>query len=160
NFHVESALCVHGNLNAPAPLPIWPQRAGQFLSLQRMKTMSKLRFHKLAAIAVLIGFGAWVGTGEFSSVGSASPDSQATENQPKAEQAKADDVAPARVVKVVKPPRDEHARAIRISGLTEADKRAVLATRVAGIIDKLPVKQGDHVKTGDLILMLAAEEKI
>jgi multidrug efflux system membrane fusion protein len=125
-----------------------------------MKTMSKLRFHKLAAIAVLIGFGAWVGTGEFSSVGSASPDSQATENQPKAEQAKADDVAPARVVKVVKPPRDEHARAIRISGLTEADKRAVLATRVAGIIDKLPVKQGDHVKTGDLILMLAAEEKI
>ncbi|TIO14596.1 MAG: efflux RND transporter periplasmic adaptor subunit, partial [Mesorhizobium sp.] len=51
-------------------------------------------------------------------------------------------------------------RAIRISGLTEADKRAVLAVRVAGVIDKLPVKQGDHVKTGDLVLMLAAEEKL
>ncbi|WP_292230061.1 efflux RND transporter periplasmic adaptor subunit, partial [Mesorhizobium sp.] len=47
-----------------------------------------------------------------------------------------------------------------ISGLTEADKRAVLATRVAGVIEKLPVKQGDHVKTGDLVLMFAAEEKI
>ena len=45
------------------------------------------------------------------------------------------------------PPRVQHARAIRISGLTEADKRAVLATRVTGIIDKLPVKQGQHVKT-------------
>ncbi|TIU75508.1 MAG: biotin/lipoyl-binding protein, partial [Mesorhizobium sp.] len=56
--------------------------------------------------------------------------------------------------------RKTFARAIRISGLTEADKRAVLAVRVAGVIDKLPVKQGDHVKTGDLVLMLAAEEKL
>ncbi|RWX62329.1 efflux RND transporter periplasmic adaptor subunit, partial [Mesorhizobium sp. M4B.F.Ca.ET.089.01.1.1] len=61
---------------------------------------------------------------------------------------------------VVTPPRKTYARAIRISGLTEADKRAVLATRVAGVIDKLPVKQGQRVKTGDLVLMLAAEEKI
>jgi multidrug efflux system membrane fusion protein len=61
---------------------------------------------------------------------------------------------------VVTPPRKPYARAIRISGLTEADKRAVLATRVGGIIDKLPVRQGDRVKAGDLILMLAAEEKV
>ncbi|TIS72217.1 MAG: biotin/lipoyl-binding protein, partial [Mesorhizobium sp.] len=65
-----------------------------------------------------------------------------------------------RTVAVVTPPRKTFARAIRISGLTEADKRAVLAVRVAGVIDKLPVKQGDHVKTGDLVLMLAAEEKL
>ena len=32
--------------------------------------MPKIRFHKLAAIVVLIGFAAWMGTGEFSSVGS------------------------------------------------------------------------------------------
>ncbi|MGN6145175.1 MAG: efflux RND transporter periplasmic adaptor subunit [Mesorhizobium sp.] len=122
--------------------------------------MSKFRFHKLAAIVVLIGFAAWVATGTFSSVGSAAGgDEKAAEGSQKAEQPKAEE-APARIVQVVKPPRDEHARAIRISGLTEADKRAVLATRVGGIIDKLPVRQGDHVKTGDLILMLAAEEKI
>jgi multidrug efflux system membrane fusion protein len=53
-----------------------------------------------------------------------------------------------------------HARAIRISGMTEADKRAVLATRVGGVIAELPVKQGQRVKVGDLILMLDAEEKI
>ncbi|MGN6304110.1 MAG: efflux RND transporter periplasmic adaptor subunit [Mesorhizobium sp.] len=123
--------------------------------------MSKFRFHKLAAIVVLIGFAAWVATGTFSSVGSAAggDEQKAAEGSQKKEQPKAEE-APARIVKVVKPPRDEHARAIRISGLTEADKRAVLATRVGGIIDKLPVKQGDRVKTGDLILMLAAEEKV
>jgi multidrug efflux system membrane fusion protein len=131
--------------------------------------MPKIRFHKLAAIVVLIGFAAWVATGELSSVGSASGD-----NKPKAAQveqpaagdtgkpkpAEAERPKAARTVAVVTPPRRTYARAIRVSGLTEADKRAVLATRVAGIIDQLPVKQGQHVKTGDLLLMLATEEKL
>jgi multidrug efflux system membrane fusion protein len=121
--------------------------------------MPRFRFHKLAAIVVLIGFAAWVATGEFSAVGSASGADKAktgqTPGQPKAE-AK----APARIVKVVVPPRSEHARAIRIAGLTEADKRAVLATRVAGVIAELPVKQGQRVKAGELILMLDAEDKV
>ncbi len=117
--------------------------------------MSKFKFHKLAAIAVLIVFAGWVATGAFSSVGSES----ATEKPAAAEPPKAAE-APARTVKVVVPPREAHARAIRISGLTEADKRAVLATRVGGVIAELPVRQGDHVKTGDLVLMLDAEEKV
>ncbi|MBA1141119.1 efflux RND transporter periplasmic adaptor subunit [Mesorhizobium neociceri] len=134
--------------------------------------MPKIRFHKLAAIVVLIGFAAWMGTGAFSSVGSAAVEGAAKTSQAKPDdQAKAPDAAkpkaaeaepkaPLRTVAVITPPRKTYARAIRISGLTEADKRAVLATRVAGVIEKLPVKQGDHVKTGDLVLMLAAEEKI
>ncbi|WP_217573131.1 efflux RND transporter periplasmic adaptor subunit [Mesorhizobium sp. GbtcB19] len=138
--------------------------------------MPKIRFHKLAAIVVLIGFAAWMGTGAFSSVGSAANKSVTTDKstdagklaQPDAARpeaakpntAQAEPKAAPRTVAVVTPPRKTYARAIRISGLTEADKRAVLATRVAGVIEKLPVKQGDHVKTGDLVLMLAAEEKI
>ncbi|CDX24909.1 Efflux transporter, RND family, MFP subunit [Mesorhizobium sp. ORS 3324] len=129
--------------------------------------MPKIRFHKLAAIAVLIGFAAWMGTGEFSSVGSAADHQKAGEagkaaqsETAKPKTAEAEPKAAPRTVAVVTPPRKTYARAIRISGLTEADKRAVLATRVAGVIDKLPVKQGQHVKTGDLVLMLAAEEKI
>lgn len=114
--------------------------------------MAKVRFHKLAAVGVLIGFAVWMGTGEFSSVGSA-----ATENdkKPEAEQIK----PPVRTVAVVTPPRTMHARAIRMSGQTAADKRALLATRTGGIIAELPVKQGQHVKAGDLVLMLDAEEK-
>ncbi|TIT57143.1 MAG: efflux transporter periplasmic adaptor subunit, partial [Mesorhizobium sp.] len=117
--------------------------------------MPKIRFHKLAAIVVLIGFAAWMATGEFSSVGSvAANKAKAAEVEGKAPDAskpktaeEAEPKATLRTVAVVTPPRKTYARAIRISGLTEADKRAVLATRVAGVIDKLPVKQGDHVKT-------------
>jgi multidrug efflux system membrane fusion protein len=116
--------------------------------------MPKFRFHKLAALIVLIGFAAWVATGEFSSVGSASD----TEKPKAAEKEQPKTIA--RTVAVVTPPRSMHARAIRISGLTEADKRAVLATRVGGVIARLPVRQGQRVKAGDLILMLDAEEKV
>jgi multidrug efflux system membrane fusion protein len=114
--------------------------------------MSKIRYHKFAALAVTIGFAAWIATGEFSSVGSAQSEADA---KPAAEEVK----VPARTVAVATPPRLAHARAIRISGRTEADQRAALAVRSGGIIDQLPVKQGDRVKEGDLILRLADEEK-
>lgn len=117
------------------------------------KTMPRIRFHKLAALVVFVAFAAWMGTGKFSSVGSASAEGEAKPAE--AVEAK----APLRAVAVLAPPRIQHARAIRISGQTEADKRAVLATRAAGIIAELPVKQGDHVKQGDLILALNAEDK-
>jgi len=114
--------------------------------------MSKFRFHKLAALAVLAGFSAWIATGEFSTVGSA-------QSEAKAKSDPAESKAPVRTVAVVTPPRTEHARAIRISGRTEANKRAVLATRANGIIAELPVSQGQRVKAGDLVLKLDAEEK-
>lgn len=115
--------------------------------------MSKIRFHKLAALVVLIGFAAWMGTGKFSSVGSAQT---APEEKPAvAEQPK----APPRTVMVIVPPRIDHARAIRVSGQTEADKRATLATRNTGVIADLPVKRGDHIKKGDRVLMLDVEDR-
>ncbi|MBN9249374.1 MAG: efflux transporter periplasmic adaptor subunit, partial [Mesorhizobium sp.] len=71
--------------------------------------MSKFKFHKLAAIVVLIVFAGWVATGAFSSVGSDAPSEEAkAAEQPKAEP------APIRTVKLVVPPRQAHARAIRI----------------------------------------------
>ena len=117
--------------------------------------MPKIRFHKLVALIVLVCFAAWVATGRFSSVGSAS-----TEAEKKSAAAVEQPKAPVRTVAVVTPPRVQHARAIRMSGQTEANQRATLAVRNNGVIDQLPVKQGDHVKAGDLILKLAAEEKL
>ena len=118
--------------------------------------MAKFKFHKIAALAVLIGFGAWMGTGRFSSVGSA----VAENTPPAAEETKPAEAAPTlRTVGVVTPPRSGHARAIRLSGQTEADKRTVLATRAGGIIAELPVSQGDRVKAGDLVLALDPEDK-
>lgn len=122
--------------------------------------MSKLKFHKVAAVAVLIGFAAWMGTGEFSSVGSAAPDgvdASPSEARP-APTAETAAKAP-RTVAVVVPPRVQHERAIHLSGQTQADKRAVLATRAAGIIEDLPVRQGEKVEAGQVILALSAEDK-
>ncbi|MCV0394154.1 MAG: efflux RND transporter periplasmic adaptor subunit [Rhizobiaceae bacterium] len=117
--------------------------------------MPKFRFHKLAALVVLAGTAVWVGTGEFSSVGSG-----AQEPPPPAEQAEArEKERPARTVAVAEPPRVEHARAIRVAGTTAADKRARLATRAGGIVGQLPVEQGDRVEKDDLILRLAVEDR-
>jgi multidrug efflux system membrane fusion protein len=86
-----------------------------------------------------------------------------TEVQPPASEAPA--VAPeagqrlVRTVGVVTPPRREHARAIRISGTTEANRRSALASRTAGIVAELPVKQGSTVAAGDIVMRLDSEDK-
>ncbi|WP_048644956.1 efflux RND transporter periplasmic adaptor subunit [Nitratireductor soli] len=115
--------------------------------------MPKIRFHKIAAVAVLVVTAAWIATGEFSSVGSATEETQTVAEKP--------ENAPtaAQVVIVATPPRIDHSRTIRVSGLTSADKRTVLASRSAGIITELPVSKGQRVKNGDLILRLETEGK-
>jgi multidrug efflux system membrane fusion protein len=117
--------------------------------------MAKYRFHKIAAVAVLIGTAAWVATGEFTSVGSAANE----ETTPAAPVEQEVEVAPVRTVAVIDAPRITHSRAIRISGYTDADKRATLATRAAGIVEELPVKLGSRVEAGDLVVRLEAEGK-
>jgi multidrug efflux system membrane fusion protein len=64
-----------------------------------------------------------------------------------------------RTVAVVTPPRVQHARAIRVSGSTDAEKRVTLATRVMGVIERLPVRQGERVERGELVMQLNAEDK-
>lgn len=116
--------------------------------------MAKIRFHKLAAITVFAAVAIWVATGKFSSVGSAQDEAPPTPAESGAQ-------APValRTVAVVTPPRVEHQRAIRISGRTEAEKRVTLATRVMGVITELPVKQGQRVERGDLVMQLDARDK-
>jgi multidrug efflux system membrane fusion protein len=120
--------------------------------------MPRVRFHKLAALVVLGASTAWIVTGEFSSVGSAQ-----SENPPAAAGVPAG-VPDAgqrivRTVGVVTPPRREHARAIRISGTTEANRRSALAARTAGIVAELPVRQGSTISSGDIIMSLDSEDK-
>lgn len=116
--------------------------------------MPKIKLHKVAAIAVLVATAAWVATGEFSSVGSAAGEAEA-----RAPEAAQEEHAPLRTVGVVNPPRVRHSRAIRLSGSTDADKRAVLSTRAPGIVEELPVEQGSRVSRGDLIAKLRDEGK-
>lgn len=119
--------------------------------------MPKLRLHKLAAVVVLAGAALWIGTGEFSSVGSA-----VVERDPRQAEQEAATTTPAivRTVAVVTPPRMQHARAIRISGVTEANRRTRLAARAAGVIAELPAEQGKPVAAGDVVMRLDAEGKV
>lgn len=92
-------------------------------------------------------------TGEFSSSGSATPDeADRVVTEARTEQ-------PPRLVAVVDAPRVVHARTIQVSGRTEANQRAVLAARVAGIVQELPVRQGENVEAGDLVMRLDTEGK-
>jgi len=114
--------------------------------------MAKLKFHKIAAIVVLVATAGWIATGQFSSVGSAREEAKPAGAEP-------DRPVVLKTVQVAVPPRVEHARTIHVSGRTEADKNVNLAARVAGIVEELPVEEGSRVKEGDLILRLENEGK-
>ncbi|MAW84936.1 MAG: efflux transporter periplasmic adaptor subunit [Phyllobacteriaceae bacterium] len=123
--------------------------------------MARFPFHRIAAFVVLAASAAWVATGEFSSVGSAANDPATASVTPDSGVAaeRADPPRELKTVAVIDPPFIRHNRAIRISGQTEPDKRAEIATRAAGIIAELPVSQGERVQEGDLILSLDNEGK-
>ncbi|MBI1218281.1 MAG: efflux RND transporter periplasmic adaptor subunit [Rhodobacteraceae bacterium] len=109
--------------------------------------------HRIAAIVVLVAAGAWVATGKFSSVGSdqvlaAQP---ATDSAP-AEPADAAPVLP--TVAAITPEFTEHARAIRISGVTQADKSVALAARTSGVIGTLNVVEGQSIGAGAQVIAL------
>lgn len=108
------------------------------------------RAHRIFAIVVLVSAAIWVGTGRFSSVGS----EEANAAQP-AEGAAVKPATPEavlRTVAVLKPVFVDHAREIRVSGATEADKKATLAARASGIVSGLGVTKGDLI-VADAIVM-------
>lgn len=117
---------------------------------------SHFKGHKVTAILVLVAATAWVATGKFASVGSEEAHAaQPAPDTTSIERAQDDDAAQAsalRTVAALTPVFEDHAREIRISGVTGADKRTVLAARSDGIIAALPIAQGDTV-TEDQIVM-------
>ncbi len=114
--------------------------------------MLQIKPHQIAAFLVFAAAAAWVATGEFSSVGSASAENGAP--APKTEEP-----AVLRTVAAVRVPHIMHARAIRVSGQTAADKRAQLAIRAGGIVEERPVEEGQRIAEGDLIVALDAAAK-
>lgn len=123
----------------------------------------RVRTHRLVAILVLVAAAAWIGTGKFSSVGS--EEAQAAE--PRAGRAAGAPEHPAatearalRTVAAIEPVFVEHAREIRLAGVTGADKRAVLAARASGVIDNLPIRQGDTVAENDIVMSVEGIDAI
>jgi multidrug efflux system membrane fusion protein len=113
-------------------------------------------FHRIAAFCVLAAAGAWIATGEFSSVGSA----QGGAGQESPTPVVADPAPVLRTVAAVDPVFVDHARAIRLSGLTAADKRSALAARAEGVIASLDLVKGGTVTEGALVMTLEGPETL
>ena len=121
---------------------------------------SRIKGHQIWAVLVLVAAALWVGTGKFASVGS--EEAHASQARPDAPAATPDTApgaaaqAPAppglRVVAAMTPVFADHARKIRVSGITGADKRAVLAARASGVISTLPISKGERVAADDVVM--------
>ncbi|MCF8511329.1 MAG: efflux RND transporter periplasmic adaptor subunit [Rhodobacteraceae bacterium] len=108
--------------------------------------------HRVLALIVFVAAAAWVATGHFAAVGSETAEAtEAMAAEPIAE-------APKRTVAVVTADVADYARLIRISGVTEADKLAVLAARSNGVVQELGAKPGDSVDRGTTVMLLEGED--
>ncbi|MEO1702901.1 MAG: efflux RND transporter periplasmic adaptor subunit [Pseudomonadota bacterium] len=119
-----------------------------------------MKAHQYASVLVLVLSGAWVITGDFSYVGSAASQSsgEATIEPTSVEDDETTITGRAlQTVGVAVIPQVQHARTVRISGVTQADKTTQITARESGIIGKLPVKQGGRVSKGDMLARLDPE---
>lgn len=62
-------------------------------------------------------------------------------------------------VAVVETGVESHSRKMVLSGRTEADKKVVIFARTNGILDELKVRRGSRVKKGEVIAVLALEDR-
>ncbi len=118
-----------------------------------------MRFHTVLAIVVLVVAGAWVATGEFTSVGSEAagePASAAPAPLPEETSAPEPEL---QTVAFAFATNSDYQRMLQVSGVTNADKASVLAARTSGVIAALPVAKGSAVEDGDLIMALDGPEK-
>jgi multidrug efflux system membrane fusion protein len=114
-----------------------------------------MKINRYLAILVFLGSAAWIATGEFSFVGSAA----GNEEEPAVEASASEGEAGAalQTVGVAVIPQIQHARSVKISGVTEADKVTTMTSRAGGIIGDLLVKQGERVTKGQVIARIAPE---
>jgi multidrug efflux system membrane fusion protein len=113
--------------------------------------ISRLPLHRLLALVVFVAAALWVATGHFAAVGSETPEPGAADVEAVVE-------TPKRTVAVVRAEVTDYARLIRISGVTEADKLAVLAARSNGVVQELTAEAGDTVERGAVVMLLEGED--
>ena len=113
--------------------------------------ISRLPLHRLLALVVFVAAALWVATGHFAAVGSETPEPGAADVEAVVE-------TPKRTVAVVRAEVTDYARLIRISGVTEADKLAILAARSNGVVQELTAKAGDTVERGAVVMLLEGED--
>ena len=115
------------------------------------------KLHRITAYCVMAAATVWIVSGEFAAIGGAEGTEADAEAAPSATPTEA--VPLVRTVSAVAPAFIDHARAIRISGVTEADKRAELAARSEGVVARLNLAKGGLVTEGQEVLALEGPEE-
>lgn len=114
-------------------------------------------FHRLASVIVFIAAAVWIGTGEFSAVGSAHSEEGSENPTPTVTPAAAPVL---RTVAAIVPEFVDHSRKIRLSGTTAADKRVVLAARADGVVNTLALNKGSTIDAGTVVMTLEGPETL
>ncbi|MGA0597649.1 efflux RND transporter periplasmic adaptor subunit [Enterovirga sp. CN4-39] len=105
---------------------------------------------RIAAAALVIGGGVWIGSGVLGR--DSAKEASLQMKEPVA--------APHFKVAVVPTEQRMHQRRITLSGRTEADRKVWAVARVSGVILDLKVRRGSVVKAGDVIATLSDEARI
>ncbi|MDB5513155.1 MAG: hypothetical protein JWR08_2638 [Enterovirga sp.] len=105
---------------------------------------------RIAAIALVVGGGLWIGSG----VLGRDQSRQAALTVP------APAAPPLFKVSVIEAKTTSHQRRITLSGRTEADKRVWAVARASGIVLDLKVRRGSVVKAGDVLATLSDEARV
>jgi RND family efflux transporter MFP subunit len=116
------------------------------------------------ALAAFAGLGAWLATepdglaavsqgmkalgfGPEAAVAEAVPGKNATDKKP-----------PLRSVRVVRPEAASGSSTLTLAGRTAPKEQALISSRASGVVAERKVDIGDHVKEGDVLLMIEAPE--
>ncbi len=109
-----------------------------------------MKASRLVAIGLVVLAAAWIGSGYL--MHSEHPESQAAIRP-------AEKVENPFRVAVLTAVQEDHARKLTLSGRTEAYHKMMAVARTNGVVVKLNVRRGDHVKTGDVIAVLSDEAR-
>ena len=108
-----------------------------------------MMWSRILALVIVVGATLWIGSGVLGRT--EAPTENAAEQQVAA--------APLFKVAVVDAAVERHARAIVLSGRTEADNRASAVARTNGSLVELKVRRGDRVNEGDIVAVLSDEAR-
>lgn len=110
-----------------------------------------MKASRVTAVGLVAAAALWIASGHF--VPHESAESQAAPLQSEGAAEKLFRVA------VLETSLRPHSRKLVLSGRTEADRRVSVFARTGGVLTKLNVRRGDHVKQGDVIAVLSDEAR-
>lgn len=106
---------------------------------------------RITAVVLVLAAAGWIASGHMKSDADTKP----------ADTKAADQAKPEKLFRVAvqRAELQQHQRTLTLSGRTEADKKVTVMARTGGVVTKLDVRRGSHVKKGDVIAVLSDDAR-